>query len=170
MCIKCINCNREPGLNSTTNSTWVYDEIVTKFVLNSMLHHVGMSWIISSHQQMEYEINKTNHQDWLNKGPWDDTSICLKLLVSRFEDFITQARIDRYNLMCYLVAYDGYIDKCDSCYQCCWVLYIWLKLWKALVLNRASLDTICAPSIGEGKILHLNWHLLQYNTFALQRN
>ena len=36
------------GLNSETTFTWVYDEVITKFVLNEMLHHVGMSWIISS--------------------------------------------------------------------------------------------------------------------------
>ena len=30
------------GLNSETNFTWVYDEIVTNFLLNEMLHHVGM--------------------------------------------------------------------------------------------------------------------------------
>ena len=48
--IKCINCKRETGLNSETSFTWVYDEIVTKFVLNEMLNHVGMSWIISSNQ------------------------------------------------------------------------------------------------------------------------
>ena len=47
---KCINCKRETGLNSETSFTWVYDEIVTKFVLNEMLHHVGMLWIISSNQ------------------------------------------------------------------------------------------------------------------------
>ena len=51
-------------------------------------------------------MNKTNHQDWLNKVPWYDTSICLKLHGSRFDDFITQARTDRYNLMCSLVAHD----------------------------------------------------------------
>ena len=68
--IKCTNCKRETGLDSETNFTWVYDEIVTKFVLNAMFHHVGMSCIISSNREMEYEMNKTNHQDWLNKGPW----------------------------------------------------------------------------------------------------
>ena len=47
------------------------------------------------------EIN--NHQDWLNKGSWYNKSICSKLHGSRFEDFITKARTDRYNLMCYLV-------------------------------------------------------------------
>ena len=51
-------------------------------------------------------MNETNHQDWLNKGPWCSKSICSKLHGSRFEDFITQARTDKYNLMCYLVAHD----------------------------------------------------------------
>ena len=104
--INCIHCKIEIGLNSKTNFTWVYYEIVTKFVLNAMLHHVGMSWIIRSNREMEYEMNETNHQDWLNKGPWYNTSICSKLHGSRFEDFITQARTDRYNLMCYLVAHN----------------------------------------------------------------
>ena len=44
---------------------------------------------------MEYEIK-----------PWHNTSICSKLHRSKFEDFITQARTDRYDIMCYLVAHD----------------------------------------------------------------
>ena len=55
---------------------------------------------------MKYEIDKNNHQDWLNKGPWYNTYICLKLHGSMFEDFITHARTYRYNLMCSLVAHD----------------------------------------------------------------
>ena len=51
-------------------------------------------------------MEKTNHQDLLNKCPWYNTSICSKLHVRRFEDFITQARTDRYDLMCFLVAHD----------------------------------------------------------------
>ena len=39
--LKCINCKRETGLDPETSFTWVYDEIITKFVLNAMLHHVG---------------------------------------------------------------------------------------------------------------------------------
>ena len=104
--IKCINCKRETGINSENNSTWVYDEIVTKFVLNEMLHHVGMSWITSSNLEMEYEMNKANHQYWSNKRPWYNTSICSKLHGSSFEDFITQERTYQYNIMCYLVAHD----------------------------------------------------------------
>ena len=42
----------------------------------------------------------------MNKGPWYNTSICLKLHGSRFEDFITQARTYRYNIMCSLVAHN----------------------------------------------------------------
>ena len=41
--IKCINCKRETYLNSETSFSWIYDEIITKFVLNAILHHVGMS-------------------------------------------------------------------------------------------------------------------------------
>ena len=44
--------------------------MITKFLLNAILHHVGMSWIISSNKEMKYEIEKNNHEDWLNKGPW----------------------------------------------------------------------------------------------------
>ena len=104
--LKCINCKREKCLDSKTNFTWVYDEIVTKSFSNKMLHHVGMSWIISSNHEMEYKMDEHNHQDWLNKVPWYNTSICSKLHGSRFEDFIPQEIIKRYNLKYYLVAHD----------------------------------------------------------------
>ena len=55
---------------------------------------------------MKYDIDENNHHDWLNKGPWYNTSICLKLYGSIFEDFITHAVTYRYNLMCSLVTHD----------------------------------------------------------------
>ena len=106
MSFKCINCKIETGLDPETSFSWVFDEVINKFVLNEILYHVGMSWIISSSQEMNYEMDENNHQYWLNKGPWYNTPIFLKLYGSRFEDFITQVRADIYNLMCYLVAYD----------------------------------------------------------------
>ena len=107
LCLKCINCKKETVLNPETNFTWVHDKIITKFVLNEMLNHVGMSWIIISNQEMEYEMNtKNNHLDWSNKGPWYNKNICSKLHGIKFGDFITQALIDRYNIMCSLVAHD----------------------------------------------------------------
>ena len=51
-------------------------------------------------------MNKNNHQDWLNTVTWYNAFICSKLHVSRFEDFITQARTYIYNIMGSLVAHD----------------------------------------------------------------
>ena len=42
--------------NMNTN----YDEIITQFLLNTILHHVGMSWIIRTNKQLEYDIDKHN--------------------------------------------------------------------------------------------------------------
>ena len=80
--------------------------MITKFVLNAILYYVGMSWIIISNDEMKYEIDKHNHQDWLNKGPWYNKSICSRFHGSLFEEFITHARTDTYNLMCSLVEQD----------------------------------------------------------------
>ena len=71
--IRCINYKKEIGLY-LRNTT--IEEMINKFVLNAILHHVGMSWIICSNKEMKYEIDEINHQDWLNKGPWYNTAIC----------------------------------------------------------------------------------------------
>ena len=60
-------------------------------------------------------MDENNHQVWLNKGPWYNIFICSNLHGSMFEDFITQAGTDRYNLMCYFVAHDGF--KIDGKYD-----------------------------------------------------
>ena len=80
--------------------------MIPKFVLNKILHYVGMSWIIISNDETKYEMDKSNHHDWLNKGPWYNTAICSRFHGSLFEDFITHARTDRYNHMCSLIAHD----------------------------------------------------------------
>ena len=64
-------------------------------------------------QRNEARNGKKYHQDWFNKDPWDNTSICLRLHGSLFEYFITHARNDRYNLMCSLVA----LDKIQPAYE-----------------------------------------------------
>ena len=51
---------------------------------------------------------KSNHLDQLNKSTWYNKNICSKLHGIKFEDFITQARTDRYNIMCSLVARDRF--------------------------------------------------------------
>ena len=69
--LKCINCQKETGLNAETGFKDFYDEFITQFVLNAMLHHVGMSWIISSKKEMDYD-NFTNCKklEWFDTGPW----------------------------------------------------------------------------------------------------
>ena len=101
--IRCINCKKGTGLY-LQNST--FKEMITKCLLNSILHRVGMLWIISSNNEMKYEIDESNHQDWLNKVPWYNTDICSRLHGSLFEYFITHAKTDRYNIICSLVAND----------------------------------------------------------------
>ena len=46
--LKCINCQKETGLKSKSGFKEFYDKIITPFVMNAMLHHVSMSWIICS--------------------------------------------------------------------------------------------------------------------------
>ena len=78
---------------------------------------MGMLWVFRSNKEMKYEIEEYNHQDWLNKVPWYNTSIYLRLHGSMFEYFITHAITDRYNLMFCLVAHDKiqpYYEDDDS--------------------------------------------------------
>ena len=39
--------------------TSTFEEMITKFVLNKILHHVSISWIISSSEEIKYKIEKT---------------------------------------------------------------------------------------------------------------
>ena len=78
----------------------------TRFVLNAILHHVGMSWIICSNNEMFYEIEENKHPNWFNTGPRYNTDICSKLHGKLFEHFIRHARTDRYHIMCSIVAHD----------------------------------------------------------------
>ena len=77
-----------------------------------MLHHVGMSWPITSQKGMDYE-NFSNHDNvgWFDKGPWHNKNKCSKLYGTTFEGFIKQVRTDRYNIICSLVAHDRLQDN-----------------------------------------------------------
>ena len=49
--IRCSNCNKETGLHLKDKKV---EEMITKFVSNSILYHVGMLWIIFSNKKMLY--------------------------------------------------------------------------------------------------------------------
>ena len=96
VCLKCVNCRKDTGLNAETGFKEFYDEVITQFVFNAILHHVGMSWIISTKKEMDYD-NFTNIKklEWFDTGPWYNKNICSKLYGTTFEYFITQARTDQ---------------------------------------------------------------------------
>ena len=68
--LMCINCKRSTGLEPKSGKEF-YDKMITPFVMNSMLHHVGVSWMISSKKEMDYD-NFSNHENvgWFETGPW----------------------------------------------------------------------------------------------------
>ena len=51
-----------------------YQDIITSFVLNTILHYVGMLCIIETHEQLQYDMEKHN-SEWMTGGPWYNTSI-----------------------------------------------------------------------------------------------
>ena len=79
---------------------------------------MGMSWIICSNNEILYEIEEKYHPDWFNKGRWYNKAICSKLHGKVPEDFIKNARTDRYNIMCSIIANDKkqhtYVDDESS--------------------------------------------------------
>ena len=87
-------------------------------MLNKKLHHVGLSWMISSIKQMKYDIKENNYSDCLNKGPRYNTAICSKLHINVFDGFIRNDKTDRCNIICSITAYDKqqptYVDDSGS--------------------------------------------------------
>ena len=56
--IKYINCKKETILYLGTSTL---EEMITKFVINAIFHHVGLSWIICSKKEMLYEMDESDH-------------------------------------------------------------------------------------------------------------
>ena len=68
-------------------------------MLNTVLHHVGMSWVIGTNQQSEYDIEKLNLY-WITDSPWYNTLICTKIHGTVSENHIRNEITDRYSIMC----------------------------------------------------------------------
>ena len=54
--IRCSNTGKETMIDVGIMNT-TYEDITTTFVLNTMLHHVGMLWIIETHEQLQYNMD-----------------------------------------------------------------------------------------------------------------
>ena len=79
-------------------------------MLNTVLQHVSMSWITEANKMLEYDLVK-NNPDWMTGGPWYSISICKKIHVKVFEEFIRNVRTDRYNLMCSIDAHEKRVHR-----------------------------------------------------------
>ena len=101
--IRCSSCGKETMIDVDIMNT-TYQYIITNFILNTILHHVGMLWIIKNLEQLQYDMDKQN-LEWMTDGPRYNTYICNKLHGKLFEGFIRNARTDRYHIMCSIVAH-----------------------------------------------------------------
>ena len=92
-----------------------YQGIITTFVLNTMLHHVSMLWIIENHEKLKYD-REIQNSDWLKGCTWYNTYICNKLHGKLFEGFIINAITSIYHIMCYIGAYkkEHQSSSCDD--------------------------------------------------------
>ena len=72
--IRCSNCEKETMIYMDNMNT-TYQDIITPFVWNKVLHHVGMLWPIETHEKLKYDTENHN-SDWMKVGPWYNTSIC----------------------------------------------------------------------------------------------
>ena len=52
-----------------------YQDIITLFVLNTMLQHLGILCLIETNEQLKYGTEKHN-SDCMTGGPWYNTPIC----------------------------------------------------------------------------------------------
>ena len=82
-----------------------YQDIIKTFLLNKILHHVSILWIIENNEELQYYMDKQN-SEWMAGGPWYNTSICKELHGKLFEGFIRNARTDRCYIMCSIDAHE----------------------------------------------------------------
>ena len=47
-----------------------------------------------------------HNSDWITGSPWYNTYICEKIHGTVFENYIINARTDRYKIMCYIDAHE----------------------------------------------------------------
>ena len=69
------------------NMNTTYQDIITLFVLKTMLQHVVMLWIIETNEQLKYDMDRHN-QYWMTGGPWYNTSICEKYMEICLKDLL----------------------------------------------------------------------------------
>ena len=72
-----------------------------------VFRNVGLFCIIQPNQKLNF-YSRTHFPSWVINGQWYNTMICSLLNGSSFEDYVTSARQDKYNLMCSIEAHEVY--------------------------------------------------------------
>ena len=57
--IRCSNGGKETMIDVDILDN-TYQETIKTFVLNTMLHHVGMLWIIENNEELKYDMDIQN--------------------------------------------------------------------------------------------------------------
>ena len=70
-----------------------------------MFQYVGLYWIIDPKEKLKFYFDLHCH-NWILIGTWYDTTIFSRLRGYSVEDYFTTAQKYRYNLMCYIEAYE----------------------------------------------------------------
>ena len=84
--IRYSNCQKITMIDMDNMNT-IYQDIINFFLLNTMLHRVGMLWITRNHEELKYDIDIQN-SDSITGGIWYNTYICKKLYGNVFKGFI----------------------------------------------------------------------------------
>ena len=57
--IRYRNCGKSTGI-SMNNININYNDIITQFLLNTILHNFGISWTVETNHQCKYDSDKNN--------------------------------------------------------------------------------------------------------------
>ena len=60
------SCGKETMIYIDIMNT-TYQDIINPFLLNKMLQHIGMLWIIGTHEQLKYDMDK-HYSYWMTGG------------------------------------------------------------------------------------------------------
>ena len=92
---KCINCGKTIGCALGNQPI---EEFITGFVTNFVFQHVGLSCIIKLKKELKFYFYP-HYPYWVLNYPWYNTIFFSQLYGSYFEDYVTTAIKDRYNLI-----------------------------------------------------------------------
>ena len=109
--IRCSKCGKETMTDVNSLNT-IYQDIITTFVLNTMLQNVDMLWIIENHEHLKYYMAIQNSY-CLTGVLWYNTSICKNIHVKLVERFIITAKTNRYHIMCFIDEYETDHESCS---------------------------------------------------------